>query len=251
MSSQKQSPSTSPSFLSPDEVGAVYKRCCAREQELLRRSREAEKEVFVSGLTFGPLLLSDGQLEAPPSASDSDELRARKNQFVAEKYRQLVRHLKSASRRGLDQLYQVLAMWLNDEDIRKPQEFLPEDVMRSLTDTTQQLFVKYKTSEKYLGDSVEIWIGYCELLLRAYRANKNAVKPGEVHIGNKLVRLGFDPAAVRLVVYEPRKTRTAHSLACRFAADRNKVDEGTVASAHSRVYGRRRQVSANEDPVKS
>jgi hypothetical protein len=254
MSSQEQSRSRSPSFLTRDQVEALYQRCCAREQELRRRSQEAEKQAFVSGLTFGPLLLSDGQLEAPLSASDSDELRAWKNQFVAEKYRELVRHLKSARSRGLDQLYQVLAMWLNDEGICKPRDFLPEDVMHLLTDTPRHELANYKPSDKYLADSVEIWISYCELLLRAYK--DSAPRPSrraapEVQIGNKLIELGFYPAAVRVVVYEVRKTRTAHSLACRFVADRNNVDEGRVGQAHSRIYGRRRQVSTDEDSVES
>ncbi len=239
MSSQEQSRSRSPSFLTRDQVEALYQRCCAREQELRRRSREAEKEAFVSGMTFGPLLLSDGQLEAPPCASDSDELRLGKINFVAEKYRELVRHLKRARSRGLDQLYQVLAMWLNDEGICKPQEFLREDVMRRLTDTPRHELANYKPSDKYLADSVEIWISYFELLFRAYRAFKDLVKPGEVYIGNKLVELGFDPAAVRVVVYEVHKTRTAYSAACRFVADRNNVNEDRAGQAHSRIYGRK------------
>jgi hypothetical protein len=216
----------------------LYRRCHAQQQEVDRQETRLNKETGIAALAFGPLLPCNPELESLPLATDPLKLRVRKNQWLAEKYRKLLGHTKTASQGSLEQLYQILAMWLKDEGIISPKDFLSRELYSRLTKTTRKLFGSYRPAEKYYADSVEVWIPYLEHLVTVYRLLH---QKKEKHIGDKLKEKGFDVDAVRIVVHQQVRTRSALSAAIQFVAFRKELDENTIRTAHSRIYGRIRK----------
>jgi hypothetical protein len=217
-------------------VGVLYRRCLAQQQELGRQNKKADKAARTAALAFGPLLQRKPELESSPSPSDSPELRTSKDQWMADKYRQLLRHIKSSNHKGREQLYQILAMWLQEEGILSPQEFLPPDLFSQLSKATSDVFGAYKPSEKYYADLVEAWLPYFEQLMKVSRLLRL-----EKQIEKTLEQTGYDADAVQIVVHQRPRTRTAISAAIQFVALRMELDEYTFRTAHSRIYGRTRK----------
>jgi hypothetical protein len=208
-------------------------------KDLTAKNQEEQKKASTAALAFGPLLPCNHELESVPLASDSPDLRTRKDQWMAEKYRQLLMHAKTSAQRSVDQLNQVLAMWLKDEGIISPQEFLPKDMFSGLTKTISEVFGSYRPAEKHYADLVEAWLPYFEHLMDAYQL---LLQRKEKQIGKKLKEAGYDTDAIRIIVHQPRRTRTALPAAIQFVAHRNeRLDENTIRTAHSRIYGRIRK----------
>jgi hypothetical protein len=219
---------------------SVYERCLTRQQELDSQDQRVKKEAWIAMLTFGPLLPRNPEMESSPSPLDPAELKTSKDQWMAEKFRQLLKYTKTASQQNLVQLYRILAMWLQDEGIVSAQDFLPCNVLSQLTETTSKVFGGYRPAEKYNADLAEAWLPYFEHLMKAYRL-LNQKK--EKQIENKLKEVGYDVDAVRIVVNQQHRTRTARSAAIQFVAYRKVLDEDTIRTAHSHIYGARRRVS--------
>jgi hypothetical protein len=102
---------------------------------------------------------------------------------------------------------------------------------------------RYRPAEKYYADLVEVWLPYFEHLMKVYRL---LCQTKEKQIGKKLQEKGYDSDAIRIVVHRQPRTRTAISGAIKFVAfrnnlDENAIDEDTIRTAHSRIYGRIRK----------
>jgi hypothetical protein len=244
MQSPKQSSSNNLLVKAASDCRSLYERCLTRQQELDSQDQRIQKEAWIAMLTFGPLLQRNPELESSPSPLDPAELKTSKDQWMAEKFRQLLNHTKTASQQNLVQLYRILAMWLQDEGIVSAQEFLPHNVFSQLTETTSEVFGRYRPAMKYNADLVEAWLPYFEHLMRAYRL-LNQTK--EKQVEKKLKEVGYEADAVRIVVDQQHRTRTARSAAIQFVASRKALDEYTIRTAHSRIYGARRSVSV--DPL--
>ncbi len=239
MNTPKQTGPKNPLGRALPNCRALYQQCLEQQQQLDRQERGVTKEAWTAALAFGPLLPCSPEFDSLPSASDARERRIQKDQWVAEKYRQLLMHLKTSAQRSVEQLYQVLAMWLNDEGVVSPQEFLPPDLFSRLTKTTSEVFGGYRPAEKYYADLVEAWLPYFEQVMKVYRL---LTQSEEKQIGKKLKEIGYDTDAVRIVMNRQPRTRTALSAAIQFVALRNEdLDENTIRTAHSRIYGRIRK----------
>jgi hypothetical protein len=244
----KQAGSPTPLGRGLADCRALYQWCLAQQQELDSQNQRANKDARITALGFGPLLSCNPEFESLPLASDPLDLRTRKDQWMAEKYRQLLRHTKTARQQSLEQLYQILAMWLRGEGIIGPQDFLPHKLFSELTKTTREVFGSYRPAEKYYADLVEVWLPYFEHFMKFYRL---LCQTKEKQIGKKLKEKGYDSDAIRIVVHRQPRTRTAVSAAIKFVAfrnnldenaiDENAIDEDTIRTAHSRIYGRIRK----------
>jgi hypothetical protein len=194
---------------------------------------QAMKRAIVSNRTFGPLVPQHQLLDAAPSFKDSAEMRNSKNAWVAEKYRAVLKHFKSASRQNFDQVCQVLGMWLKDENICNPEDLLPDDLFGRLTETTKSVFADFRPAEKIYADMGIAFLPYFTVMLGAYRK----LRVDKVtSIPKALEELGFDRDAVRALLGGARNPRSAIAAACRFVADRNSLDENTIRTAFSRIY---------------
>jgi len=94
----------------------------------LKTDLQVLRDEFMDILTFGPLLSSN-------SDSSSDRL-------IADNYRQLVRMLRNAV--SLEDKLRLLAMWLRQEGILQPREFLPKKIRRTLIKSSLGAFHKSK-----------------------------------------------------------------------------------------------------------
>src|ERR1700732_3836392 len=137
------------SFLpSPTELKELYRECLEQMRRIEAADAQTQKKTVVSARAFGPLLPKNPLLDAPPSREDSDALQASKNEWVAEKYRSVLRYFQVTGRQSFEQVCQILAMWLRDEGICSPEDLLPEGIFRSLTTTPGQLFANFHPAEK-------------------------------------------------------------------------------------------------------
>jgi hypothetical protein len=168
------------------------------------------------------------------------------------KYRQVLKHFKVATQHRFEQVCQILAMWLNDEGIRKPEELLPDDILEKILGAqkwqadnnrtvvsmgSRQLFGNFRPAGLRYAEAVAAVIPYFKILLRAYHCLRTA---GTKEIDKKLRDLGFEADAVRAIAGGlVRRTRSVTSAACQFVADRAGLDEDTVKSTFSTVYGRK------------
>ena len=110
------------------EVTRCWDRCRSEEERILKTDLQVLRDEFMDILTFGPLLSSN-------SDSSSDRL-------IADNYRQLVRMLRNAV--SLEDKLRLLAMWLRQEGILQPREFLPKKIRRTLIKSSLGAFHKSK-----------------------------------------------------------------------------------------------------------
>jgi hypothetical protein len=223
----------------PAELNDLYQKCLEEMLRFKQADAQAQKKAHVSARSFGPLVPTNQLLDAPPSHEDSDAIQKSKNEWVAEKYRLVLKHFKAASPQNFDQVCQILAMWLKDEGICNPEDLLPEDIFKRLTALPAQLFGKYRPAEMNYAGMVMAVVPYFELAMKTYKHLHAKKEPG---INEKLEELGFDPDAVRVMVGTERSPRSATRAASRFVADRTELDEDTLATAFSRIYRQKPKV---------
>ena len=102
--------------------GQLYDRCRAQERELETKTLRDE---FEDPFVFGPLLGGNVAIGV------SDKV-------VAYNYRLLVKMLRDEA--SADQKWRLLAMWLRDENIWQPREFLPKAIRKRLIAATFAAF---------------------------------------------------------------------------------------------------------------
>lgn len=232
---------------SPMEVQRCWERCQSEEKRVLGTDLKALRDEFRDNLVFGPLLSSD-------SNATSDQL-------LADNYRQLVRLLRNAD--SLEAKLRLLAMWLRQERILQPREFLSKQSRKRLVESILSAFDEPKRkapgpkakskvrrltarpSELRYALVGEAWKPYFELMHAEYEglATRRRTEPER-----RLTQLGFDASAVEIALGST-KALTSPTLsspteaACRFAASHLRVEGDTVLVAHSKIYPARRRSS--------
>jgi hypothetical protein len=218
------------------EVQRCWEKCHSEEERILKTDLRALRGEFEDSLVFGPIL--------PPDTNTSSD------QLLANNYRQLVRMLRNAD--SPETKSRLLAMWLRQERILQPREFLPKKIRKTLVESTLRAFDTPKRKVKRLAAKpaellyaliAEVWKPYFELMHAQYEslATGHRVEPEQ-----RLTRLGFNASAVEIAL-GLTKTLTSPILsspteaACRFAASHLNVADDTVLAAHSKVYPSRPQ----------
>jgi hypothetical protein len=187
------------------------------------------QDEFKDSLAFGPILSSD-------SSSGSDHL-------IGADYRKFVGTLRNAD--SLESKLRLLAMWLRQERILQPREFLPKKIRKSLIESTLSAFEKpkrrvltVKASELMYALVAEAWKPYFQLMHAKY---KGLTSQQQSDPERGLTQLGFDATAVQSALGLTKTLtsptlRSATEAACRFAAGHLTVGDDTVLVAHSKVY---------------
>ena len=207
-----------------------------RVQRLWRTCRDDEKrakevdhrrllEEFYDNMTFGPLL----------PFSDRD---ASSNVAMAQNYRELVKLLRQAT--SLEQKLRILAMWLRQERILEPTDFLSKRIRQGLVESTLKSLGMdpgvVKRSEFKYALVAEAWKPYFQLMhVENERAEREHPSSGR-HKSQVLIGLGFARTAVNAALGSWEGLSSAREAACRFAAVRLGVGEETILVAHWKVY---------------
>lgn len=146
---------------------SLYSKCEQREQEIISWGRETLKKYLVSSLTFGA---------------------KRKNQDGhSDDYGALVEALKNA--KDQDDLWVLLAAWLNLENICKPEDFLPRKIYARLTRSATERLKGISFSDVRYFELVTGWMPYFSKMLEDRR--KLGSKPKE--LAKTLCALGYQP----------------------------------------------------------
>jgi hypothetical protein len=220
-------------------VKQLWDRCLAWEKLALDEDAHTSKERLNQNLAFGPLLLSNPDLETEIDPADPPDVKAEKNEYAAEMYRQLLKFLRTASEDN--QKWRVLAMWLKQEQIWEPDAFLPKAIFRRLMKETLSPLgrvASFRPAELLYAQVVEAWVPYFDLLVASYRIARRE------RLSTAIERLrthGFDSDAVEAVKNQGRPQPSANEAAYWFVAPRLIVGVDTVRVAHSRIYGRLRR----------
>lgn len=215
----------------------LYEKCVAEERELLSRDLQQLKRDWVSDLTFGPLMPPEPELHSIPTlASLSSSLDKESEHRLASNYRFLLSNLKAAHSRdkSRDSIWNLLAMWVKQLGLFRPDEFLPKDVFLRLTQTMRNHYRHIRPAQILYAHEVEIWLPYFESLLVEYQKHNGALKKNMLSI---LRKQRFDSAAVMIV----SKHRKAVSAAVEWVSRRLNVDQSAISNAHSTVIGPRRR----------
>jgi hypothetical protein len=234
------SPAPDPHKARRRQIRQVWQRCVREEKLILAASHAQLLEEFKDSLTFGQLPLS------PETYSWSDER-------MAQNYRYLLKMLRQAGSR--DDKMKLPAMWLRQEGIMQPSEFLPVKLRKELIRSTLKAMDWFgwnlsdiSASEwKYAAVS-RAWKPYFELMQDEYKHRD----PSDTRYESKILRdWGFRATAVNAALASGAGLATPREAACRFAAHRIRgVDEDTVLAAYSKVYPeaetyeRRRKIEA-------
>jgi hypothetical protein len=175
----------------------------------------------------------DRPLFGPPPTIDEScainketDLKIREQLWEADKYRRILDLVRTKTTPE-DRLF-LLARWLRQEKVCEPEDILGIEVLRRLAKKT---FGCLSPSAFHHADRVKKYLPYFERRLTDFGTHKGAM--------SKLVRLGYDEAAVRAA----ERKRSAIPAACEWLADRrdlvSNVDAQTLQNAYSRVYGTR------------
>jgi hypothetical protein len=210
-------------------IPELYRQCLAAEQNLTKQDLDKLKLIFARGLFFGRPLF-----EPPPTVDESSamkketDLKIRRQLWVASKYRDILDLVRTRTKRE-DRLF-LLAWWLSQEKVCKPEDIVGIEVLRRLAKKT---FRCLSFSDFHHADRVRNCLPYFEKLLTDFGTHKGA--------GPELVKLGYDEAAIRAA----RRKRSAIPAACEWLANRcdsvSNVDALTLQNAYSRVYGPKRR----------
>jgi hypothetical protein len=125
---------------------------------------------------------------------------------------------------GREQRWLLLALWLKEERICEPMEFLPAQVYGNLTgEKRAALRVSITDVQHYC--QVEAWKPYFERLLKD-RRKKESRDPER-----DLKRAGYTIEAINAA----RNKRLAIPAVCEWLAGILDIDTGTFRNAHSRI----------------
>jgi hypothetical protein len=204
----------------PEEL---FARCDAK-------SRVADRETYerVLSLIAGVLTFPDHLFEPEPvldsTAGDSDDVKLQRIIRQAARYRDLVQLLKQYP--GQKQRWLLLALWLKQEGICGPMDFLPAQVYENLThEKRAELRISITDVQHYYR--VEAWKPYFDGLLQD-RRTKSAMS---IDLDRDLERSGYVADAVDAA----RKKRSSIPAVCEWLAPRLCIDATTLRNAHSRV----------------
>jgi hypothetical protein len=206
----------------------LYAKCEAIARVADRETYERALSLIAGALTFPDHLFGPNPLpDSSPSAGDSDDVKLERIVHQAERYQELVQLLKEYP--GQQQRWLLLAVWLKQEGICEPWEFLPAQVYDNLTNEKRaELRISVTDTQHYYR--VEAWKPYFDRLLQD-RRTKSATS---IDPDRDLERLGYVAEAVAAA----RKKRTAIPAVCEWLSTRLNIDAATLRNAHSRVSRR-------------
>ena len=204
----------------------LYARCEAN-------ARVADRNTYVRALSllagvstfrdhlFGP----EPPLDATPSTDDSYSVKLRRIIQQASRYRDLVQWLKEYP--GRQQRWLLLALWLKQEGICEPMEFLPAQVYENLTaEKRAELRVSITDLQHYCR--VEAWKPYFERLLKDRRKKRMGDPERDLELAGYIIE----------AIGAARKKRLAIPAVCDWLAG-PKIDAATLRNAHSRISSQR------------
>jgi hypothetical protein len=153
-------------------------------------------------------------------------------------YEKLSKSLKSAP--SDDEFWYRLAMWLKSENIREPEQVVPQGVYRRLTKPARRQVKKlgFFAAEEFNSYLVRIWLPYTEPLLRKSRWLRQQSEP-PVNIKAALERMGFNPGILVVLEGQAKTWRSAVEFTCAVVSQRGgTADAATLRNAYSKIYGR-------------
>jgi hypothetical protein len=200
----------------------LYQQCLRDERQAAKIDLAKLKVILAEILFFGKPLFEPPPVVDEASAIDKEtDLRIRNQLWQGVKYRQILSLLRRCSTPG-DRLF-LLAWWLSQEKICKPEDILGIEVLRRMAKTR---FSGLSATDFRHADTVRVWLPYFSRLINDAVGRSVA----------EIVKLGYDEAAARAVAGK----RSEIEAACSWLADRRgavNVDVPTLRNAYSRIYG--------------
>jgi hypothetical protein len=202
-------------FETPQEL---FAKCKRNARPLDKKSLAQLFDRVVDRLTFsGRPFKSEPNLDSALSTGASDDAEYKQIIREAWRYRALVKFLKKHSSRELR--WHLLALWLQEEGICEPKEFVPPEIYKTLTrENRARLIVSIADFQHF--HRIEAWKPYFERLLADRRAGKD------------LKQSGYDEDAI----VSAQERRSAVAAVCDWLASKNRPpDATTLRNAHSRI----------------
>jgi hypothetical protein len=201
----------------------LFARCEAKARVADQKIYAMALSILAGVLTFrDPLFGPEPPLDATPSTDDSYSMKLRRIIQQASRYRDLVQWMKEYP--GREQRWLLLALWLKEERICEPVEFLPVQVYENLTgEKRAALRVSIKDVQHYC--QVEAWTPYFERLLKDRRKTESRDPERD------LERAGYTIEAISAALNK----RLAIPAVCEWLADILHKDAFTLRNAHSRI----------------
>lgn len=210
----------------------LFAKCEENARVADRETYELELDLVAGELTFPHRLFkSVPTLDSAPSTGDSDDIEFAQTLQKAVQYQSLVQLLKEYKTR--EQRWLLLALWLKEEGICEPWEFLHPEIYKNLTQEKRaKLGISITDIKHYC--QVEAYKPYFERLLADHRA------------GNHLSEVGYNEEAIK----SAEKKRTAASAACEWLAciNNSHPDAHAFRCAHSRVSVAIKKFQKNAGP---
>lgn len=197
----------------------LFARCEANAQVAERSTYERALSLVAGELTFPDHLFGPEPLsKSAPPAGEGDSAKLRWIVSQASRYRDLMQWLKEY--RGREQRWLLLGLWLKEEGICDPIEFLPAQFYKNLTAEKRAKF-RISITDVQHYHQVEAWRPYFERLLAERRG------------GADLATSGYENRAILAT----EKSRTAAAAACAWLSELSggRPDATTFRNAHSRM----------------
>lgn len=210
----------------------LYSRCEDRERKFRAWNSAAFKNQFVSALAFGVPLFSSSNTVTTPLGRTR---KGRKLDLPPSRYMRLVQTLKNAENK--DELWFFLALWLKQEAIREPKDFLPPATYARLTRKDHKRLRGISFSDMRYFELVRCWEPYFSKLLEDCKR----LRYNSANLEKELSTLGYVPKSVELVLLKRR--RSAVEISCVWLADRGVIRSknknpdpvSTLRNAYSRI----------------
>ncbi len=200
----------------------LYQQCLRDERKAAKIDLTKLKVILAEVLFFGKPLFEPPPVVDEASAIDKEmDLRIRKELWQGAKYRQILSLLGRCSKRE-DKLF-MLAWWLSQEKICKPEDVLGIEVLRRMAKTR---FSGLSATDFRHADTVRVRLPYFSQLINDAVGRSVA----------ELVKMGYAEVAAQAVAGK----RSEIEAACSWLADRPgavNVDVPTLRNAYSRIYG--------------
>jgi hypothetical protein len=226
-------------------IQELFEACMAKEEQLLGPgSKNYEKKLlsWLKDLLFGrpvfwpypiggfqPFEQAVGKSAAPFyfSVAQTEGDTSSANEWRYSKLLELLRAEKDVEMQWL-----LLARWLKQEKVCKPEQFLPKSILSSLTK-------RFSKSQKISATDFSYWAvikGWKPYFVRLQSDMQKArSERGEPE--SALREMGYDEAAIKNAITK----RTTVSAIMNWIADRKHLELHTLRNAYSRTAGRKRK----------
>jgi hypothetical protein len=221
--------STQP-FPSPS---ALFTQCVKKEKKLLSWDPFTLKNQLLNAVTFKKSGRSSSDMVATPAGAMSN---SSANLSV-------VQSLKAA--KTDDDFWFLLAIWLKQEAVREPEDFLPTLIYARLTRKVRERLRGISFSDMKYFELVRCWERYFISLLQDKRQ-----RSGSANLNKELSVLGYVSESVELIMH--KNWRSAVELACEWLSVRHiisaKTNDPDPASTLRNAYSR---IKARTHPTKA